>query len=130
MLKLLTYTALLFSGKSKKYFQNTRARYNLKGLVEIHHIIPKSMKYHSTLLESNYEIENGYNLIFLPTYKGSNVLNLHEDRPIHANGHMNYNSYVCMVLDKMSDEGKTSQADLCEFNLFLRENMRHLHIPW
>lgn len=130
MLKLLTYTSLLFADKSKIFFRNARDRRNLKGLIEIHHIIPRQLKKHPTIIYSDYEIENGYNFMFLPTYKGAQVLNLHEDRPIHANGHMNYNSYVAITLDKMFADGRTSEADLCEFNLFLRENMRHLDIPW
>lgn len=130
MIKLLTYTALIFSGFSKNYFKNIKNRYNLREKVEIHHIIPREFKNHPTIKYSNYNIENGYNLVFLPTYKGASLLNLHADRPIHANGHPNYNSYVRFTLDLMFINNKTQENNLCELNIFLRENMRHLNIPW
>lgn len=130
MIKILTYSALLFSGKPKNYFKNYKNRFNLNELVELHHIIPRQFKKHPAILLSKYEIENGYNFIYLPTYKGSKVLNLHHDRPLHVNGHANYNSYICFVLDNMYKDEIINENNMCEFNIFLRENMRHLNIPW
>jgi len=126
----MTYSGLLFSGLSRNDFRNTRNRRNLKELVDIHHIVPREFTYHPTILLSNYDIENGYNLIFLPTSKGACILNIHQDRPKHYNGHTKYNRYVATILDKMFIESKTNQYNLCKLNKKLKQNMRHLNIPW
>ncbi len=130
ILKVFTYSALLFSGLSKKNFKSVKNRYNLKKLVDIHHIIPREFRYHPTIILSKYEIENGYNLMFLPTIKGSNLLNIHVDRPIHKHGHRNYNKYIETVLDNMFKENKTNEYNLCKLNIKLKQNMRHLNCPW
>lgn len=130
MLKLLTYSCLLFSGKNHAYFKKTRNRRGLQELIQIHHIIPREFRRHPTIVYSDYDIENGYNLMFLPTNKGAEYLNLHIDRPIHDGGHLQYNRYVGIALDKMFAQDKTRQHHLCELNLELKENMRHLSIPW
>ena len=67
-----------------------------KTSVDIHHIIPREFRYHPTVVLSNYDIENGYNLMFLPTSKGACILNLHTDRPKHFNCHRRYNRYVAI----------------------------------
>ena len=126
----MTYSGLLFSGLSRKDFYNARNKRNLNGLVEVHHIIPREFRYHPTILFSEYDIENGYNLMFLPTRKGSVILNTHTDRPKHFNGHRGYNRYVATVLDEMFIQSKTNQYNLCKLNKKLKQNMRHLNIPW
>ena len=126
----MTYSGVLFSGLSRNDFYNVRNKNNLKELVEVHHIVPRQFTYHPTVLLSNYDIENGYNLMFLPTQKGSVILNIHTDRPKHFNGHRKYNRYVSTVLDEMFLESKTNQHNLCKLNKKLKQNMRHLNCPW
>ena len=99
-------------------------------LVNLHHIIPREFTYHPTVLLSNYDIENGYNLMFLPTLKGWSTLNTHHDRPPHYNGHIKYNRYIATVLDEMFLESKTNEYNLCKLNKKLKQNMRHLNCPW
>lgn len=131
MLKLLTYTRLLFSGSPKTRFQQVRKSRNLQGLVDIHHIIPKQCHNHPTIRMSKYDIENGYNLMFLPTLAGSiKIKNLHFSRPIHMNSHKNYNKFVIEVLDEMFLNSQINEYNLCKLNRYLRQNMRHLEIPW
>ena len=43
MLKVLTYTCLLFSGNNRAYFRDVRNRRNLQEKVQIHHIIPREL---------------------------------------------------------------------------------------
>ena len=136
MIKYLTYTCLLFSGKNHQYFRNIRTRCGLTDLVQIHHIIPREFRNHPAIIDSGYNIEDGYNLVFLPTRMGVNGLNLHNDRPIHYGGHLLYNRYVgaCLDemsgLDNMSDQDATRREELCRFNRELRQNMRHCKIDW
>tara|TARA_B110001452_G_scaffold267462_1_gene277445 strand:- start:2036 stop:2434 length:399 start_codon:yes stop_codon:yes gene_type:complete len=130
LLKLFTYSGLLFSGLSRSDFINVKNKRNLNELVDIHHIIPREFKYHPTILFSEYDIDNGYNLMFLPTQKGSVILNTHKDRPIHFDGHKKYNRYVAIVLDEMFTESKTGQHNLCKLNKKLKQNMRHQNVPW
>lgn len=131
MLSLITYTGLLFSGIPKMRFQQIRQDRNLQGLVDIHHIIPKQCRNHPTIVLSNYDIKNGYNLMFLPTPEGwIKISNLHPSRPIHMNGHREYNKFVITTLDNMLLNGQTNEYNLCKLNRYLRQNMRHLAIPW
>ena len=130
LFKILTYSSLLFFNTPKYHFKKTRIKKNLKGLVDIHHIIPREFKKHPTILFSNYDIENGYNLMFLPTHKGSINLNLHNDRPIHSNGHVKYNIYVKNILNEMYNNNNISEHNICILNHHLKSNMRHLNCPW
>jgi hypothetical protein len=130
LFKLLTYSGLLFTGLSRKDFCNTRNKKDLRGLVEIHHIIPQEFRYHPTIIVSNYNIENGYNLMFLPTSNGGVQLNIHKDRPIHHHGHIKYNKYIEKTLDDMFREQKTNEYNLCKLNKELKQNLRHCDIPW
>ena len=133
LFKILTYSGLLFYNIHKSSFRNIRTKKNLTGLIEIHHIIPRQFKRHPTILFSNYDIENGYNFILLANKKGEKVLNIHHDRPIHNNGHVQYNYYVKERLDSIFNDRnreKNLQHLMCELNIELRQNMRHLDIPW
>jgi hypothetical protein len=69
-MKIITYSCLLFSGFTKHKFKSYKKRFNLNSLVEIHHLIPKQHKNHPIIQNLNYDIENGYNFIFLPNKKG------------------------------------------------------------
>tara|TARA_Y100000389_G_C17370524_1_gene468790 strand:+ start:208 stop:519 length:312 start_codon:yes stop_codon:yes gene_type:complete len=99
-------------------------------LVDIHYIIPQQYRYHPTLLYTDYNVDKGYNFIFLPTLKGAEELYIHNDRPIHLYGHLKYNRFVEEVLDMMFLEQYVSEDSVCKLNLYLRSNMRHLNIPW
>ena len=128
--KLLTYTSLLFCNVPKNTFKKEKVKRKLNGLVEIHHIIPRQFRNHPTIRLSKYSIENGYNLMFLPTTKGKDILKLHHDRPIHNKGHIAYNNYVKNILDEMYLDFKVSENNLCELNKRLKQNGRHINIPW
>ena len=130
MITNILYISLLFSGRNHQYFRQERHKRGLDDLVQIHHIIPREFRHHPTIIESGYDIEDGYNLVFLPTRIGVNALNLHIDRPIHYGGHLLYNRYVGACLDEMFARDKTNGEDLCQFNRELRQNMRHCKIDW
>ena len=128
---LLIYSLLFNTNITKINFKKTKRKFNLYDLVEIHHIIPRQLKNHPTIVLSNYDIENGYNLMFLPSKQGKEVLKLHNDRPIHTGGHIAYNYYLKGRLDIMLDLKKIDKVDLYNLNKELRQELRHRKdIPW
>lgn len=129
-MKILSYSCLLFSTLTKNDFKRYKNRFKLKGLVEIHHIIPRQHKQHPVIIKTNYNIENGYNLILLPNKKGYEKLSLHNDRAIHQYGHYKYNLLIKKYLDYLLLEDNFSQIDIINLNLYLRQELRHLNISW
>jgi hypothetical protein len=69
-----------------------RARFNLRGKVQIHHIIPK--QYAKYLWDIGISENAPENLILMPTKDGMKTMNLREDRIIHDGGHIAYNKFV------------------------------------
>lgn len=110
---------IIFSGLFRKDFVNIRNRFSLQETVQIHHIIPLEWKNHKKLI--NYNINEGYNLIFLPNKKGKEILNT--NRRIHDGGHPNYNKYVLERLNEIKDPHELS----LELRLSLINNEE---IPW
>tara|TARA_Y100000741_G_C17970532_1_gene443658 strand:+ start:96 stop:464 length:369 start_codon:yes stop_codon:yes gene_type:complete len=112
-------------GYSKRMLKKTRKRFNMNGLVEIHHVVPKQFKTHPTLLREKYNVEEDYNLIFLPSEKGTHSLNL-RSRPVHSGGHLEYNLFVKKHLDDCDS--------LCCFILLLyilfQGSKGRMKIPW
>ena len=70
-------------------------RKHLQEKVQIHHVIPRQFKSHPTLLMNQFDVEDGYNLIFLPV--GEEVLNTR--RPVHFGGHPAYNEFCRLHLN-------------------------------
>ena len=69
-----------------------KRRFLIIGLVQDHHIIPRefeSLTINSKIISN---INDSKNIIMLPTTYGKLILNT--KRPIHENGHKNYNKYV------------------------------------
>jgi len=105
--------------------RNFKARYNLKGLVEDHHIIPKQWRKHYILLDNGYDVAESYNIMMMPNEEGKNVLNT--KRLVHSGGHKKYNEYV---KEKLSEVKSVEQ--LHDLVRHLRRNMRGNpdDIPW
>ena len=131
LINLFKYSLLFYAYKKKNSFRNIKARFNLNGLVEVHHIIPRQFKGHPTIRESKYDIENTYNLMFLPTYKGKSKLNLNENRPIHEGGHIKYNYYIKYILNELDNNNLKDEESMCILNKNLRSNLKNItYVPW
>lgn len=104
-----------------------KTRWNLKGLVEDHHVIPKQFKMHPTIKKFNYDMNCSNNIILMPTRLGKHTMNLREDRLIHDGNHYKYNLFVEHVLNVIKTE-----KDLDEFVIFLKNSCRFnpQNIPW
>lgn len=106
--------------------RNIKLRYGLKGLVEDHHVIPKEWRNHRIIRDSGYNISESYNIVFMPSHMGKQVLNT--NRALHSGGHLEYNKYVKKCLDSFE-----SPEELCDFVVHLKKNLRDGNqdqIPW
>ena len=97
----------LFANLLRKDFIMYKNRFNLQEQVQIHHIIPLEWKKHSSLLNHNYDIDAGYNLIFMPSKKGKKSINT--VRRIHDGGHPKYNKYIQELLDNKENPFKINK---------------------
>lgn len=105
------------------------------GLVNDHHIIPKSLKKHKLLKITNYKINQNYNLFIMPNSKNTiKILNLDPNTVVHNGSHIKYNFYVKQNLNqiqkyKSNDEKKYY---LWLFVNYLKDNLKinKENIPW
>lgn len=109
---------------SREFF---KTRWNLKGLVEDHHVIPRQFRAHPTVKKFNYDMNSSNNLILMPTHLGKHKLELRENRLVHDGNHHRYNLFVEQVLNVVQTE-----KDLNDFVIFLKNSCRFnpQNIPW
>tara|TARA_B100001741_G_scaffold264904_1_gene230117 strand:+ start:51 stop:407 length:357 start_codon:yes stop_codon:yes gene_type:complete len=112
---------MLFTNLFRGHFVKTRDKFNLQELVQIHHIIPREWKNHKNIKNYNYNINAGYNLIFMPNKYG--ITKLNTKRKIHDGGHPDYNLYVLSKLNQIEDPFQLSKE--LRFNL-----TNNVDIPW
>ena len=107
-----------------------RTRFKLKGLVQIHHVIPRQFSNHPALENFNVDAEN--NLIFMPTVRGAQQMHLRPDRLIHDGGHSQYNRYVGRYLEEVSHlPSMLRDRRINDTVDNLRSEMRrHTFVPW
>jgi len=101
-----------------------KARWNLHGLVQDHHVIPKQHRNHP--LVKGFDIHSSENIIMMPTRLGMITFsNIRRDRLVHGNsGHQEYNKFVKQLLD-------SSSADIHSILVYLKYNCRFGNlIPW
>lgn len=113
-------------GFPKRMLRKTRDMRKLTGLLEIHHVIPQTYKNHAILKKFEYDTEEYYNLVFCPSKRGKEVLNLRPQRPNHTGGHIKYNYYVSDRLDECE-----TIYDLYVLWVFLHLACKGLRfVPW
>jgi len=103
-------------------------RWQLKNIVEDHHVIPRHLMHHKVLRELAFDINASKNLVMMATKLGMQTWpDLRKDRLVHGCGHKAYNFFVKNSLDKMS-----SPEEFWKFHDFLRRNCRYNfdNIPW
>lgn len=105
------------------------------GLVNDHHIIPKSLKNHKLLKITNYKINQNYNLFIMPNSKNTiKILNLHPNTIIHDGSHVKYNFYVKQNLNKILKYKSIDEKKyyLWLFVSYLKDNLKinKENIPW
>ena len=107
-----------------------RKRFNLHGLVQIHHIYPREFQHHPVL--SHYDVDDISNLVWMPTHKGKRVLYTRSDRLVHDGGHLSYNRYVGKYLDHVLQMPATIRPMLLNHtqDVLRKEMRRHTFVPW
>ncbi len=112
---------LLFANLFRSDFIRYKHRFGLQEKVQIHHIIPLEWKRHKNLIKNDYNINEGYNLIFLPSKKGKESIDT--IRRIHDGGHPEYNKYVYNLLQ--------TEENPFEISKILRNKLiNNKEIPW
>lgn len=112
---------LLFANLFRSDFIRYKHRFGLQEQIQIHHIIPLEWKRHKNLIKNGYNINGGYNLIFMPSTNGKK--NIATIRRIHDGGHPEYNKYVYDLLQ--------SETNPFEINKILRNKLiNNEEIPW
>ena len=105
------------------------------GLVNDHHIIPKSLKNHKLLKFADYKVNQNYNLFIMPNSINSvNILNLNPNTIIHNGSHIKYNLYVKKKLNKIYEYKSNDEKKyyLWLFVNYLKDNLKinKENIPW
>ena len=107
-----------------------KEKYKLLGIVEDHHIIPKSLEKHKLISETNFPIHCSKNIKMMPSIHFNTVS---DDILIHTN-HPKYNLFIKDKLDemyetmiKMEDKKLSIYHFIYELNIKL--NYKDL-LPW
>lgn len=113
-----------------RQLRHVRTRFGLKGLVQIHHVIPRSCAPHPRLraLLPDFDVnKDPANLVLMPTHEGTRQLRLRIDRLVHDGGHMPYCHHVWDRLHDVEDED-----GLVDLLVHLHRGMRWRDegIPW
>lgn len=108
---------------------------NYIGLVNDHHVIPKSLKNHNLLKQTNFCVNQNYNLYIMPnSFAAARYLNLRNDIMIHQGSHNKYNLYVRKELNKINEMNTLDEKNyyLWLFLHFLKKNLKYNedNIPW
>lgn len=111
---------------SRPDLRAARTRFGLTGLVDVHHVIPRSCARHEALGRLGFSVEDASNFAFVPNRTGRAALRLHPGRVIHSS-HLRYNRFVWSELDAVRDD-----ADLLQLLAYLHVQVRAHHptIPW
>lgn len=112
----------------RQHLRHARARFKLDGLVDCHHVIPRSLGRHPTLHRFAFNVQNSTsNYALVPNFAGKHALVLRANRVIHNNGHIKYNSFVKAQLDTIE-----SEEEFIALLARLHKHCRHVdsNIPW
>ena len=113
-------------GFPKRALRARRAALGWQGLVQVHHVLPRSLAAHPVVVAMRYDVEGDYNMLLLPTWEGTRRLRLRPERPVHDGGHMLYNRFAREALDACATE-----ADFALVLVLLHRGSRGLlKVPW
>ena len=122
----MRFFPLVPHGFSKARLRARRAALEWQGLVQIHHVVPRSLRRHPVLRAHAYDVEAEYNMVLLPTHAGVRALRLRPERPVHDGGHSEYNRFALQGLDACAGHGDF----VCLLTLLHLGCRGLLRVPW
>lgn len=111
--------------------RRVRSRHGLRGLAQIHHVIPREHRDHPVVVDAGMHIDCKYNLVLMPTNSGA--IRMRPDRYVHDGGHRAYNTFVRGELDRIAagGGGKRELASLLySLNAEMRRRSSYGIVPW
>ena len=112
---------------SRRALKDYRDRFDLRGLVETHHVVPRCCARHPAIRAHGFDVEGPGNFALLPSAKGRQRLRLRPERVVHTGSHMRYNAYVWRRLDATVHSEAAFVATVAE----LHHRVRHdPDVPW
>ncbi len=104
-----------------------KQKHNLVGVVEDHHIIPRSLIKHPLIAETKFPIHCSKNIKMMPSVKNKMV---DEDILVHCL-HRKYNGFMKERLNQIYEESMDKQRDLILLLDEMNEKLNHKdQIPW
>tara|TARA_B110000285_G_C15098000_1_gene603273 strand:- start:1371 stop:1826 length:456 start_codon:yes stop_codon:yes gene_type:complete len=117
-------------GIPKSTFKQTKHRFSIAPLVQLHNIIPRQFRKHPVVVDFN--MEDGANYMFMPNVLGKQLINT--CRPNHNGGHQAYNRYVQRILEHIYSTKDPVEHLYCvqKFSSYLRNQICNgcKDIPW
>lgn len=130
------YNPFQFDYNKDLYFYGSKCRrelkttYNLRGRVQDHHIIPKSLRFHPLIVETKFPIHCSKNIKMMPSIHYKDIC---DDILVHSH-HYKYNIYIKQKLDenyhkyKHVEEQKLSLIQMI-YELDKKLNYKNT-VPW
>ena len=112
-----------YRGKDRRVFKKWKGYI---GYVDDHHIIPKHLRNHQVIRDTNLNINSNWNLFIMPNRRAPEVFRLHPRTLIHG-PHVPYNKYIKRTLDGINRRATDTEEKeylLWLFISFLRKNLK------
>jgi hypothetical protein len=110
-----------------KHRREVKKRYNLLGIVEDHHVIPKSLEKHPLIVETKFPIHCSKNIKMMPSIKNKDVA---DDILIHSY-HQRYNMFIEEKLNEIYEKKPDKKTSINELLLEMDKKLNYKDlIPW
>jgi hypothetical protein len=127
------YNPFIFSYKQDLFSYGStqrkiiKKRYQLTGLVEDHHIIPRSLEKHPLIVETKFPIHCSKNIKMMPSrqnkYISENIL-------VHCH-HINYNRFIKDCLNEIYETNHNKQEGIIGLLDEMEEKLNYKEsVPW
>lgn len=97
--------ALIAASPQRRVYRSrvasAKVRFGLHELVQTHHVLPRTHRYHPLVVATGFDVESDVNLLLMPTWKGARRLRLRRNRLVHDGSHPLYNAFVGRQLDML-----------------------------
>lgn len=110
-----------------KYRREIKKKFNLLGLVEDHHIIPKSLGNHPLIVETRFPIHCSKNIKMMPSIRNKYV----DDDILKHCYHNNYNRFIKERLNEIYETNTNKKDTINELLIEMDKKLNYKElIPW